>query len=44
VAGRKTHQRDKLGCGAAYIIVNDDVSRAAAALVDLMGLTPHHIV
>ncbi|MHA7269265.1 guanylate kinase [Arthrobacter sp. HLT1-20] len=27
-----------------YIIVNDDVSRAAAALVDLMGLTPHHIV
>ncbi|POH58765.1 guanylate kinase [Arthrobacter glacialis] len=27
-----------------YIIVNDDVSRAAAALVDLMGLTPHHII
>ncbi|WP_425861595.1 guanylate kinase [Arthrobacter sp. TWP1-1] len=27
-----------------YIIVNDDVSRAAAALVDLMGLTPHHLV
>ncbi|MFQ4149010.1 guanylate kinase [Arthrobacter sp. LAPM80] len=27
-----------------YVIVNDDVSRAAAALVDLMGLTPHHIV
>lgn len=25
-----------------YVIVNDDVSRAAAALVDLMGLTPHH--
>lgn len=27
-----------------YVIVNDDVSRAAAALVDLMGLTPHHTV
>lgn len=27
-----------------YVIVNDDVSRAAAALVDLMGLTPHHII
>ncbi|MGP9503400.1 guanylate kinase [Specibacter sp. AOP5-B1-6] len=27
-----------------YIIVNDDVSRAAAALVELMGLTPHHLV
>lgn len=27
-----------------YVIVNDDVSRAAAALVDLMGLTPHHNV
>ncbi|AIY00548.1 guanylate kinase [Arthrobacter sp. PAMC 25486] len=26
-----------------YVIVNDDVSRAAAALVDLMGLTPHHL-
>ncbi|WP_104111302.1 guanylate kinase [Arthrobacter sp. N199823] len=25
-----------------YVIVNDDVSRAAAALVELMGLTPHH--
>ncbi len=25
-----------------YVIVNDDVSRAAAALVDLMGLTPRH--
>ncbi|MHA7305159.1 guanylate kinase [Arthrobacter sp. TMN-49] len=27
-----------------HVIVNDDVSRAAAALVDLMGLTPHHII
>lgn len=27
-----------------YVIVNDDVSRAAAALVDLMGLTPHHTI
>ncbi|WP_343317440.1 guanylate kinase [Arthrobacter sp. TMP15] len=27
-----------------YVIVNDDVSRAAAALVELMGLTPHHLV
>ncbi|MEO6531615.1 MAG: guanylate kinase [Specibacter sp.] len=27
-----------------YVIVNDDVSRAAAALVELMGLTPHHII
>ena len=26
-----------------YVIVNDQVSRAAAALVDLMGLTPHHL-
>ena len=26
-----------------YVIVNDDVSRAAAALVELMGLTPHHL-
>ena len=26
-----------------YVIVNDHVSRAAAALVDLMGLTPHHL-
>ncbi|MET4003815.1 MULTISPECIES: guanylate kinase [Arthrobacter] len=25
-----------------YVIVNDQVSRAAAALVELMGLTPHH--
>ncbi|PYH01844.1 guanylate kinase [Arthrobacter stackebrandtii] len=25
-----------------YVIVNDEVSRAAAALVDLMGLTPRH--
>ncbi len=27
-----------------YVIVNDEVSRAAAALVDLMGLAPRHTV
>lgn len=27
-----------------YVIVNDEVSRASAALVELMGLTPHHTV